>query len=308
MSEAKKRLRGLPKLCECGGQMRYQFTHGRVWGVCERCTPVVEMHEQVMRRLSISAEHLSGHINTMPDAGNIREAIAHISELERQNEELRGQLAEAKEREIVRTRQRDAAEARADEAERNARRNWERAGQYWDLVLAKDRQLDRHREVLGELVQHWSPLSESPRSKAAADAARDLLSTEPASAPTEGRCENCAHPAHSGECSRLLVRSGIVVPCACRQPGEPSSDGVQAASEPDWLRDVFSRFVLPGLQTDCGRVWYPNVWQSVDEAYRDWLHNVPTAFKLVAAGIDKGPPSGERAAPGKPSTESEGEG
>lgn len=31
----------LPKRCECGGEMEYDYEFGRVWSGCRRCTPVV---------------------------------------------------------------------------------------------------------------------------------------------------------------------------------------------------------------------------------------------------------------------------
>lgn len=35
------RKKGLPKLCECGGKMLYEFDFGRVWSCCDTCSPVV---------------------------------------------------------------------------------------------------------------------------------------------------------------------------------------------------------------------------------------------------------------------------
>ena len=43
MTEKERRRRRLPKHCECGGRMLYNGSLGRVWSVCERCTPVVEI-------------------------------------------------------------------------------------------------------------------------------------------------------------------------------------------------------------------------------------------------------------------------
>lgn len=33
----------LPKFCECGGLMEYEFAFGRVFSACGRCTKVVKM-------------------------------------------------------------------------------------------------------------------------------------------------------------------------------------------------------------------------------------------------------------------------
>ena len=35
--------KGLPKNCECGGKMVYSFSFGRVWSVCDKCSPVVKI-------------------------------------------------------------------------------------------------------------------------------------------------------------------------------------------------------------------------------------------------------------------------
>ncbi len=35
--------KGLPKNCECGGEMDYAFSFSRVWSVCKKCSPVVKI-------------------------------------------------------------------------------------------------------------------------------------------------------------------------------------------------------------------------------------------------------------------------
>lgn len=40
MSKRPKGLR-LPRKCECGGKMGYDFDFGIVWSWCETCTPLV---------------------------------------------------------------------------------------------------------------------------------------------------------------------------------------------------------------------------------------------------------------------------
>jgi|HubBroStandDraft_6_1064221.scaffolds.fasta_scaffold484944_4 hypothetical protein len=46
-SGAKK---GLPKKCECGGNMEYAFDFGRVFSVCDTCTPV-QLSEQRIQEI-----------------------------------------------------------------------------------------------------------------------------------------------------------------------------------------------------------------------------------------------------------------
>lgn len=48
MSEAERKRRGLPEFCECGGKMIYDVSFGRVWSVCDTCTPVVHVDKKEM--------------------------------------------------------------------------------------------------------------------------------------------------------------------------------------------------------------------------------------------------------------------
>ncbi len=43
MSRRSNLPRGLPRRCECGGRMLYDFDFGRVWSACDTCTPVVHV-------------------------------------------------------------------------------------------------------------------------------------------------------------------------------------------------------------------------------------------------------------------------
>jgi len=43
MTEHERNRLGLPKNCECGGTMIYDVDFGRVWSVCDTCTPVVNV-------------------------------------------------------------------------------------------------------------------------------------------------------------------------------------------------------------------------------------------------------------------------
>lgn len=33
--------KGLPKFCECGGKLLYEFAFGRIFNVCDTCSPVI---------------------------------------------------------------------------------------------------------------------------------------------------------------------------------------------------------------------------------------------------------------------------
>jgi hypothetical protein len=39
----RKPFAGLPRKCECGGKMMYDYDFGRVWSWCAKCTPVVKV-------------------------------------------------------------------------------------------------------------------------------------------------------------------------------------------------------------------------------------------------------------------------
>ena len=41
LSDTERERLNLPKHCECGGRMIYDYDFGRVWSVCDTCTPVV---------------------------------------------------------------------------------------------------------------------------------------------------------------------------------------------------------------------------------------------------------------------------
>ena len=45
----------LPRKCECGGRLVYDFSFGHVWVHCASCTPVVTVRVQ-----GLVAEHLRG--------------------------------------------------------------------------------------------------------------------------------------------------------------------------------------------------------------------------------------------------------
>lgn len=36
------RKKGLPIYCECGGRLLYEFAFGRIFNVCDNCSPVIE--------------------------------------------------------------------------------------------------------------------------------------------------------------------------------------------------------------------------------------------------------------------------
>jgi hypothetical protein len=42
----------LPRRCECGGKMKYEFSMGRIFGYCLSCTPVVTVSKRVLERVS----------------------------------------------------------------------------------------------------------------------------------------------------------------------------------------------------------------------------------------------------------------
>ncbi len=39
----------LPRHCECGGIMDYDYSFGRVWSVCKTCTPVQKINVNKLR-------------------------------------------------------------------------------------------------------------------------------------------------------------------------------------------------------------------------------------------------------------------
>lgn len=39
MTEQERERLGLPERCECGGRMLYEMEFGRIWSICDRCTP-----------------------------------------------------------------------------------------------------------------------------------------------------------------------------------------------------------------------------------------------------------------------------
>lgn len=40
---SKPKVQKLPRKCECGGNMEYSESFGRVFSGCDRCTPVVKV-------------------------------------------------------------------------------------------------------------------------------------------------------------------------------------------------------------------------------------------------------------------------
>jgi hypothetical protein len=41
----------LPKFCDCGGEMEYEFSLGRIFSGCKKCTPVVVVNVKKLKRL-----------------------------------------------------------------------------------------------------------------------------------------------------------------------------------------------------------------------------------------------------------------
>lgn len=44
----------VPKYCECGGLMQYDYDFGRIWSSCTKCTPVTKI---TIRRGRVVPQH-----------------------------------------------------------------------------------------------------------------------------------------------------------------------------------------------------------------------------------------------------------